>query len=342
MEWRTTLAAAVAGALIAGAAHPPAGRAAASKQYGAPGAPGFLGRPDAPVLASLEGADVAEVTCGRGGMSLGFRVRLADGTRAYFKPAQVSHATNWNAEVAAYHLDRELGLGRVAPSVGRRLPYARLRGAARGDRRVGRLEPDRDGMLRGAMIAWVTGLRRLPLDPGWEHWLRVDGTVPAATPFRRQPGFWAAVRRAPGRRPAGPDAPQPDVPERPAELSDMIVFDYLAHNVDRWGGDNTNVRTVGAGGPLMYLDNGAAFTLFRPRVRVMDRRLAEVQRLRRSTVDAVRAFDPGRFARRLEGDPLAPLLDARQLANLEVRRRYLLEHVDALVARHGAEAVYAW
>lgn len=125
-------------------------------------------------------------------------------------------------------------------------------------------------------------------------------------------------------------------------MSDLIVFDYLTNNLDRWGGHNTNIRTVGEGGPLMFLDNAAAFTLGRARIPLMDRRLHQVQRFRRETIDAVRDLDVEAFQARLAADPLAPTLSERQLANLEVRRRHLLEHVDGLVERHGEDAVYAW
>ena len=104
----------------------------------------------------------------------------------------------------------------------------------------------------------------------------------------------------------------------------------------------TTIRTVGEGGPLMFLDNAAAFTLGRARIPLMDRRLRQVQRFRRSTVDAVRSLDVDAYQARLAEDPLAPTLDPRQLRNLEARRQFLLAHVDALVERHGEEAVYVW
>lgn len=313
--------------------------ASARGQEAPSAADGFLGRPDEPILASLLREPVAEAERGNGGLSLGFRVVLANGTRAYFKPAQDSIAMSWRAELAAFHLDRELGLGRVAPSVGRRIAWSELEGAARNDRRTASLSIDEEGRLPGALIWWVDEpLVPLSLAPGWERWLRIEGRGPRVSPFQRP----SRVRAGRGPRPRPRTAPEPDLPDRPAELSDMIVFDYLTHNADRWGADNTNVRTVGRGGRLMFLDNGAAFTLRRARLALMDHRLAQVQRFRRSTIDAVRAFDVERFEERLDAEPLAPLLDARQLANLETRRRHLLAHVDALLERHGPDAVYAW
>lgn len=300
----------------------------------------FFGRADLPILEALATERIVHVERGSGGRSLSFKVTLADGTQGYFKPEQSFDGMRWQAEIAAYHLDRELGLGRAAPVVGRRIEWSALEQAADGDRRVGELAIEADGTLRGALVYWVPEpLVPPPLPDGWERWLRIEGEPDAITPFQR-PNEYRDARALPRTERARGAAPAPDTPERPAELSDLMVFDYLAHNLDRWGTNNTNVRTVGEGGPLMFLDNAASFTLPRERVPLMDRRLEHVQRFRRSTVDAVRRFDVERFEARLARDPLAPELDDRQRENLEARRRHLLAHVDALVEEHGQDAVY--
>ncbi|MCZ7686696.1 MAG: hypothetical protein M5U28_51285 [Sandaracinaceae bacterium] len=243
----------------------------------------------------------------------------------------------WQSEIAAYHLDRELGLGRVAPVVGRSIPWSELEDAARGDGRIDELRVE-DGAIPGAFVWWVPG-RIVPvqLPDGWERWLRIEGRPARVTPFQRPGEYRRGVTVAQPE-----EAPEPDTRDRPAELSDMMVFDYLIQNVDRWGTHNTNIRTVGEGGPLMFLDNAGSFVLRSPRVPLMDLRLAAVQRFRRSTIDAVRRLDVERFAERLANDPLAPELDERQLRNLEARRAHLLAHVDRLVEEHGEDAVYAW
>lgn len=303
-----------------------------------PSAPGaFFGHDDERIRRALANERVTEVRRGGGGRSLSFRVTLADGTQGYFKPAQTFNGMRWQSEIAAYHLDREIGLGRVAPVVGRRIAWESLEPIARQDGRVGELLVE-DGDIPGAFVWWVPErLTPVALPQGWERWLRVEGDPDPITPFQRPNEY-----RAASPRPAPEDVPEPDRADRPAELSDLIVFDYLIQNLDRWGGHNTNVRTVGPGGPIMFLDNAAGFVLRRPRVELMDTRLAHVQRFRRSTIDALRAFDVDRFAARLAADPLAPELDARQLRNLETRRRYVIAHVDALVRQHGEDAVYAW
>jgi hypothetical protein len=269
---------------------------------------------------------------GFGGRSLAFRVQLADGRRAYFKPEQ-TFAAHWFSEIAAYHLDRELGLGRASPVVGRTLPWAVFAAAAGNDPRVKEVRVRRDGTVRGSLIAWIEGdLDPVALPPGWEHWLRLDPPR-GATPFQRVDD-WAR-----GKAPIRPSAAgPPDTPDRVAELSDLVLFDYLIGNLDRWGGGYTNVRTRGAGGPLVHLDNANGFHAGVTSTRHLDAQLAAVERFRRKTVEAIRGFDVHGFARRLSHEPLAPILTEQQLERVEVRRQRILDHVAAVERKHGADS----
>ncbi|MGE0784908.1 MAG: hypothetical protein AB7S26_04405 [Sandaracinaceae bacterium] len=302
----------------------------------------FFRRPDRPIRIALATQPVSEVERGHGGRSLSFHLTLEDGTEGYFKPSQSFNGMSWSSEIAAYHLDRELGFGRVAPSVGRRIAFDELEPTANTDARRDELRVEEDGMITGAFIWWVPErLRPVELPEGWEAWLRNDSTVPVVTPFQR-PGTYRTATGRRGARRAIETIPTPDREERPAELSDLIVFDYLTQNLDRWGGNNTNIRTVGEGGELMFLDNAAGFVLRAPRVGMMDLRLHEVQRFRRSTIEAIRAFDIDAYRERLERDALSPVLDDRQLENLEIRRQHVLEYVDGLIEEHGEDAILVW
>lgn len=308
--------------------------------------PAFIGEPDAPRIESLQNELIETVKKGKGGRSLAFQITLADGTRGYFKPQQSFSAAHWYSEVAAYYLDRELGLGRVPPTTGRVFRWRELEKAAGGDHRVGELTIRKDGTVRGAFIWWIPEpLKRLRMGRTWERWVRVQKTLPI-TPYQRPVDYRADLRKKPGVReatdPTRPIAGEPDGEGRPAELSDLIVFDYLTQNVDRWGGDFTNVRTRGEDGPLIYLDNGAGFWLGEQRLGLMESRLTALQRFRRSTVDAVRNLNVDAFAKRLEADPLAPVLNEKQLEGLRERRQAVLDHVDAMVARFGEAAVLPW
>ena len=306
----------------------------------------FLGHPDARRIEALRTGEIGEVKKGKGGRSLAFKVTLTDGTRGYFKPKQTFSAAHWYSELAAYYLDRELGMGRVPPTTGRRFRWSELRAAAGTDSRVSELGIEKDGTLKGAFVWWIPEpLDRVRMGRNWERWVRVQKSLPI-TPYQRPVDYRADLNRRPGIReatdPSRPIAQAPDIEARPAELSDLIVFDYLTQNVDRWGGDFTNLRSRGKGGPLIYLDNGAGFWLGEQRLGLMEARLKALQRFRRSTIDAVRALDIERFASRLREDPLAPVLNEKQLDGLEQRRRAVLEHVDAMVTRFGEARVFAW
>ncbi|RZV55624.1 MAG: hypothetical protein EX268_01715 [Deltaproteobacteria bacterium] len=306
----------------------------------------FLGHPDRERIEALRTAEIAEVSKGKGGRSLAFKITLTDGTEGYFKPKQTFSAAHWYSELAAYYLDRELGMGRVPPTTGRRFRWSELRAAAGTDSRVSELGIEKDGTIKGAFIWWIPErLERVRMGRGWERWVRVQKSLPI-TPYQRPVDYRADLNRRPGIReatdPTRPVARAPDIDARPAELSDLIVFDYLTQNVDRWGGDFTNVRSREKGGPLIYLDNGAGFWLGQQRLGLMEARLKALQRFRRSTIDAVRALDIGRFASRLREDPLAPVLNEKQLDGLERRRRAVLGHVEDMVARFGEARVFAW
>merc|ERR1711916_330664 len=75
----------------------------------------FLGTPDQWMRERLLQRDITAIKKGSGGRSLAFKLTFADGTQGYYKPAQSFSGANWYAEVAAYQLDRALGLGRVPP-----------------------------------------------------------------------------------------------------------------------------------------------------------------------------------------------------------------------------------
>lgn len=308
--------------------------------------PAFSGEPDAPRIDALRNGTIDAVEKGKGGRSLAFKIRLEDGTEGYFKPKQRFSAAHWYSEVAAYYLDRELGLGRVSPTTGRSIPWRTLRKAAGNDPRIEELQPERDGNLKGAFIWWIPErLERLKMGRRWERWVRIQKSLPI-TPYQRPVDYRADLNGRPGVReatdPARPLAGKPPDPRRPAELSDLIVFDYLTQNVDRWGGDFTNVRIRGKNGPLIYLDNGAGFWLGNQRLGLMEARLKALQRFRRSTVEAVRGLDVDAFAARLASDPLGPVLNEKQLNGLRERKAAVLRHVDEMVTRFGEQEVLAW
>lgn len=308
--------------------------------------------PDESVRQLLLHDRIQRVERGRGGRSLGFKITLAGGKKAYFKPEQTFSAANWFGEVAAYHLDRMLGLGRVPCVASREFEWSDLAQAAGKDKRVPEII-QHDGKVRGAFVAWVSGeLRALKQAPGWERWIRVRyWPSTAVTPYQRPAAWkwqldqvrkhgddWRSKEERLRRRNLHP---VPDREDRPAELSDLIVFDYLTRNLDRWGGNNANVLVRGPHGPLVFLDNGAGFENGDQRPSLMEARLHALQRFRRSTIAAIQAFDIKGFEARLGRELVQPVLGPQQIEGLAARRVALLEWVEEVRKVHG-EAIWAW
>src|SRR5262245_16306221 len=79
----------------------------------------FMGMADDLLLERVRRQPIVRAKLNKGGSSLSFRLELADGSRAAFKPAQTNLQTIPRKEVAAYRINRLLGLGAVAPAAPR-------------------------------------------------------------------------------------------------------------------------------------------------------------------------------------------------------------------------------
>jgi hypothetical protein len=267
-------------------------------------------------IERLASAPIVEIVRNKGGATLTLRVRFADGARAAFKPEQTHSASNHRAEIAAFHLDRVLGFGRTATVVGRSLNAARLRRwlvhaevesawLARFDGEV----KVRDGLVHGALIAW--------------HDKRLADAAP--------PRDWARTLL---------DADASALPtERTLEWSDMVMFDYLLDNGDRWSGGN--VLSLGNGGPLIFLDNAAGLQR-RGLIEPEKSPVGPVCRFRETSVSSLKST-VGRLGARLErslsADPLSPVVSDAHLRAIDARLEKLLAHIDRCVEDHGAERV---
>lgn len=284
---------------------------------------GFLGLDDEAILGRICDAPVERIERNRGGSTVSFRVWLAGGQRGLFKPQQRSEVANYRAELAAYRLSRLLGLHRTPPACGRTMPRDRLQriADASGDpafsQRVMTELLGRGDAVPGAMLFWVPGA----LEP-----------VPGADRY-------AAL--------LGAGALDPADRALAAELSALLLFDFLTDNVDRWSGGNILRQRTPPGQPpgaMLFMDNGASFSALHDGMgaRPQDQaaRLDRVQRFPRALVAAMRALTPETLRAAVGRDPLGPCLSDLQIAAVIARRDRLLRHVEATVAARGeAEAM---
>lgn len=283
---------------------------------------GFMGLNDDAVLARICNAPIERFERNRGGSTISFRVRLAGGQRALFKPQQRAEVANFRAELAAYRMSRMLGLGRVPPACGRMVPRDALQRAAdaSGDpefsRRVLTELLGRGDNVPGAMLFWVPGqLESVPETDSYP--LLLDATRPV------------------------PD----DKRTLAADLSTLLLFDFVNDNVDRWSGGNILRPRVGPNEPparMLYMDNGAAFSAIHEglgaRPDDQARRLGLVQRFSRSMVESLRTMTEESLRRAMSEDPLGACLSDVQIRAVLTRRDRVMAHVGRLAeARSEAE-----
>jgi len=245
-----------------------------------------------------------------GSTSVNLHLRLAGDIDAAWKPRTSTHGDTYRAEIAAYRLNRLLGLSRVPPATSRAIPRSALHLAP-----TSPVIAERDLTVRGAAIYWVPVLRDSLIDrpreiERWSSWLRQGREVPA------------------------------DQRTRAEEISTLLVFDFLTGNWDRWSGANV---PMDAAGHLIYRDNNGAFE--EPFVLgLMQNGMAWLRRSQRFSAGVIaraRALTDAsiREEMALDGDPARPPLTEAQRRSLLRRRDALLEYVDGLIRRHGEAAV---
>lgn len=227
-----------------------------------------------------------------------------------FKPRSNSHGEAYLSEIAAFRLNRLLGLNRVPPAISRYIPRTTLR--------LPRETPvlvERDGAVRGAAIYWCPVVRDSRIDQErernrWQGWLRQRGTIASADRARAE------------------------------EISTLLVFDTLTGNWDRWSGANVPMDSTGH---LIYMDNNGGFS--EPWGERMQNsamhNLRQTQKFSRSVIDRVRALTEAsvRAEMALDGDAAHPPLSATQITSLFRRRDAVIAYVDDLSRRHGVESV---
>jgi hypothetical protein len=242
-----------------------------------------------------------------------FRLDLGDGIEVSFQGEEVGLETFWRRDVTSYHLARLLEIEhRVPPTVGRRVPVADFGRQGAGVRWV----VDREGMVAGSASVWVPVLRHVHMHTPeaqrvWRAWMSLSHPLPEERHQR----------------------------ERARQVAEVLVFDYLAGNHDRWNCCNI---AEDEHGDLVFRDNDAGWSPRELRRRGRPRAIGRVPRrlyeaLQRATWEALRAS--------VERDPMASrvaLVRPGVYEGYERRRLALLERLRSAIARHGERAVLAW
>jgi hypothetical protein len=276
----------------------------------------FLGMKDELLLDRMRSSEVVKAKLNKGGSSISFRLDFADGSRAAFKPEQINPQTVPRKEIAAYRINRMLGLNAVPPATRRTLHRDEL---------IGRLPPeaaflatrinaettfDEEGFTKGEVSYWIPVILDSHLDTlemvlTWWRWMTIGEEIPA------------------------------DKVDTMAQLSTLLLFDLLTNNSDRFSGGN--LMTSPDGKTLFYMDNTFGFQI-EPEGHVRCRTyLMRCQKFSRKMVEQLRKMDLSSLRAALEPEP--GVLSEAELKSVMARRDVGLRYVDGLIAQFGADKV---
>ena len=290
-----------------------------------PSAGSFLGFTDEELIDPLRDHALAKVKFNKGGSSVSLRVDFAGGGRASFKPDQTNMQSVPRKEVAAYRINRMLGLSSVAPAIPGAFPREDVVAAFTPE--AAQLLPrfnaevlsTEDNMVTGSLAWWIPEIVdakvfdfKIDSVDGivlWKRFLTVGEPIPAEV---------AAM------------APQ---------ISEMVVFDFLIDNFDRWSG--SNVKASPDGKRLYFRDNALSFGLDdigQLKVRIY---LKRSQKFSRKLYEALKGLDRDEIVDVMMTDtgPWPRLLSNAEIDSMMKRRDYLVNYIDDLVTQYGERSV---
>jgi hypothetical protein len=282
----------------------------------------FLGMADDLLLDRVRSQPIVRLKLNRGGSSLSFRVDFADGSRAAFKPAQTNLQTVPRKEVAAYRLNRLLGLGAVPPAVGRAVSREDLLAKLHPEsaRAIPRIRAETIfnplGKTAGVFSYWIPEIKDSGLDAGEgfresAHWLIQGSFIP------------------PEKRPLA------------AQLSDLILFDFLTANPDRYSGGNIKMSPDGS--QLYFMDNTMAFFL-NPEGHARNRQLLErTERFSRHLYRSLGKITVPTLEKLMSDDNEPEnVLTPSEIRAVVARREAVQRHIDSLAHFYGEGEVLSF
>jgi len=280
----------------------------------------FMGMEDDSLIARLRSQPIVRMKFNKGGSSLSFRVDFADGSRAAFKPAQTNLQTIPRREVAAYRINRLLGLGAVPPATPRMVSRDEIFSHLHPETvpMVPRIRAetvfDPRGNSAGVMMHWVPVIKDSGLDtPEGMHeslrWLTQGQAIPT------------------------------DKHVLAAQLADLLVFDFLISNPDRTSGGN--MLTNEDGSRLLFMDNTLSFFIEPQGSEKTRTALARSQRFSRRLYQALDRISQETLtvtlAQASEGD--YEILTKPEIRAVVSRRNYIQKYIDGLVSTYGSSEV---
>jgi hypothetical protein len=280
----------------------------------------FLGMSDELLLDRVRTQPIARFKLNHGGSSLSFRVDFADGSRAAWKPMQTNMQSVPRKEVAAYRLNRLLGLHAVPPAAPRAVTREELFEHLHPESLVAlpRIKAETvfgpDGRTIGTASYWIPIIK----DSGFDT---PDG--------RKQTQAWLTI---------GQPIP-PDRLSMAAQVSTLIVFDFLTSNPDRYSGGNMKMSEDGK--VLYYMDNTMSFYVDGSGNERNREVLFKTQRFSRALYEALGKVTMANMQRALAEELGTPyeILTPAEISAVVARRAVVQRYISDLIAQQGEREV---
>ncbi|HSZ83937.1 MAG TPA: hypothetical protein VLA14_16745 [Polyangia bacterium] len=283
----------------------------------------FMGMSDELLLERVRTQPIVRFKLNHGGSSISFRIDFADGSRAAWKPTQTNLQTIPRKEVAAYRLNRLLGLNAVPPAAPR---------AVGRDELLTHLHPESLALLPRIEAETIFG-------PGG----KTVGTASYWIPVIKDSGFDTPQGQLLAQTwlSQGQHIPS-DQRDMAAQLSDLAVFDFLTANPDRLSGGNMKMSPDGK--QLYYMDNTMSFFV-EPAGNLKTREaLMKVQRFSRGTYAALDRISVPTLEQVLAEETGTPyeILTPAEIKAVVARRDVVRQYVAVLINQFGASDVLAF
>ena len=276
----------------------------------------FLGMSDELLLERVRTLPIVRFKLNHGGSSLSFRVEFADGSRAAWKPMQTNMQSVPRKEVAAYRLNRLLGLHAVPPAAPRAVTREEL---------LEHLHPESLASLPRIKAETVFGPDGRTIGTA-SYWIPVIKDSGFDTPEgRRQTQAWLTQ---------GQPIP-PDQMAMAAQVSTLIVFDFLTANPDRYSGGNMKMSPDGK--QLFFMDNTMSFYVDGDGYERNRDVLFKTQRFSRELYQALDSVTVSNMQRALAEELGTPyeILTPAEIAAVVSRRGVVQRYIASLIAQHG-------
>jgi len=281
----------------------------------------FMGMSDELLLERVRTQPIVRFKVNHGGSSLSFRIEFADGSRAAWKPTQTNTQTIPRKEVAAYRLNRLLGLNAVPPAAPRVVSREDL---------LAHLHPESVALLPRIEAETIFG-------PGG----KTVGTASYWIPVIKDSGFDTpeGQRLAQTWLSQGQHIPSAQRAIA-AQLSDLVVFDFLTANPDRLSGGNMKMSPDGR--QLYYMDNTMSFFLEPLGKQKTRDALMKTQRFSRATFAALERISVPTLEHVLAEETGTPyeILTPAEIRAVVARRDVVRQYVAVLVSEFGSADVF--